>query len=213
MMKSLKNKGSIMIWTLLLGISLTTVFFFFSQRLNANVAAQRETIEHVKAEAFINSYADYIEQLDLANTELKEGDIGFYGIEGTLTNDVLSITGSLDAGEESAEYKFSDEVTIEWNLCSDNKLTDITVEDGGDTTYEHPAGPACASSLPGYDDEVTIMVNDPFKIKAQSGPLHYRITSTTPDTNLEDNVWHLNVELPIGFRKKFSITRTFTPQP
>ena len=188
-----------MIWTLLLGISLTTVFFFFSQRLNANVAAQRETIEHVKAEGFINSYADYVEQLDQATVELKEGGVGFYGIEGTLTNDFQSIGGYLDAGEESLEYEFTDEVNIEWNLCSDNKKADLTVEDGADTTYAHPGGPSCSSSSPGYDDGVVVMVNNPFKIKATGGPFYYRITSTSLGALLQDNVWHLDIQLPAAF--------------
>lgn len=216
MSKMNSSRGSIMIWTLLMGISLATVFFFFSQRLGANAASQRETMEYLTARIFLESYVDYIQTLDPSDLEiLREAPSGisFEGITGTVTNEVENIVDVVDANGESAEYKFADNVDIEWNLCASSFKSDLIVDDAGDATYSHVGPPYCAAELPGYNDETTIDVHIPFKIKSPSAPFQYRITSSTDGQLVFDNKWQLNLELPLGFRKKLTANRIFTPGP
>jgi len=207
-------QGSIMIWTLLMGISLTVVFFFFSQRLNAGVASQRATMEYQNARLLAESYADYLENLTLA--ELKTiktagGTIDFEGIKGTLTNDADAITGSVDAGMESIQYHFTDTVKIQWNLCSQNFESDLIVINGASPLFPHvvPPPPNCGPSTQGYDDETTLAVINPFSLKSNGVPFYYSISSTTPDKSVPSNEWQLKLEIPLGLRKKVTVNRTF----
>ncbi len=216
-MKKLPNsRGSILIWTMLLGLSLATVFFFFSQRLNANASSQRETMEYLNSKIFLESYVDYIQGLnlnDLNSLKAPDGTISFDSgtITGTLTNEVDVIVGSVDALGESANYNFADDVKIEWNLCADNNKSDLTVGDvNAYPPYAHVNNPCTPD---GYDDmKASLGVDDPFKIKSTGAPFQYSITSNTA-TPLLDNKWQLDIEISLGFRKKLTANRIFTPQP
>jgi hypothetical protein len=212
-------KGSIMIWTLLMGISLAVVFFFFSQRLGAGLASQRATMEYQNARLLMESYADYLEHLPLATLETIKTtpttSINFNGITGTLTNDVSEITGVVDAGATSPLYHFADTVAIQWNFCSQNFKTDMILVNGGvETPQLHHAPPSCPPSSANYDDIVaSVAVSDPFSLKSSGAPFYYRITSTTSDKLVTGDKWQLDLEMPLGFRKKVSVSRTFTPAP
>lgn len=212
MSKLTASRGSILIWTLLLGLSLATVFFFFSQRLNAGAASQRETIEYQNARLFFESYIAYLQNLSAADLiALRDDDggkIDFEGITGTLTNEADEITGVVDAGGTSGEYHFDDEVNIDWNSCANNFKTDLVVGDGTDTIFPH-VNNSCPSG--GYDDTKVVDVHDPFKLKSNGAPFAYKIYSTTPDQPVFDNKWQIDLELSLGFRKKLTTSLTFTP--
>jgi hypothetical protein len=205
-------RGSIMIWTLLMGISLAVVFFFFSVRLNASVASQRETMVYLNARLLMDSYADYVETLSLGDLEDMKaaGSIDFNGFTGTLTNDAEEITGTVDAFADSPVYKFTDNISIEWNLCSNNFKADLVLVNGTETLSPHVDNPCTPD---GYDDLITADVAEatPFSFKSNGIPFEYRIKSTTPDQSVPGNEWQLNLEMPLGFRKKITVSRTFTP--
>lgn len=207
------TRGSIMIWTLVMGIALTSVFFFFAQRLGATIANQRSTMEYLNAQAFAESYADYLEHLPLASLQTLKGTLDFNGLTGTLTNELPEITGALDTGQQ-VTFSFADTVKIKWNLCVKNLQADLTVVNGGTiTTYpHHTTGPSCNPLSPGYDDTIEpVILTNPFTLKSLSTPLSYSIVSTTTDQPLLSNEWKLEVEMPVSFGRRVVVKRVFIP--
>ncbi|MBN2306839.1 hypothetical protein JXD20_02540 [Candidatus Peregrinibacteria bacterium] len=210
MRKITESRGSILIWTLLLGISLATVFFFFAQRLNSNVAAQRETIQYQNARLLFESYITYVQSLDSATLAGMRGDINFEGmITGTLTNEAKMITGVLDAGAEAiftANFPnpAADKIKIEWDLCPPDDIEVLELDgsspgigSGGCTVFNYErSGETMAAS---------------FTLSAPAGPTHYRLTAIN-DATLYDSKWQLDIEYPIGFRKKLTTSINFVPE-
>lgn len=201
-----KSRGSILIWTLLLGISLATVFFFFSQRLNSNVAAQRETIQYQNARLYFESYIAYIQSLDavtLATLPDADGNIDFDGISGTLTNKTDEIVGLLDAGDDisyTADLG-AGTLQVEWghNPAEDTDLLEI---DGLlAVSVPTPCGDYCFAVGIGSGS---------FTLSAPAGPIPYRL-SATGDAVLYDTEWQLDLEYSVSFRKKLTTSLTFTP--
>lgn len=209
MSKMIRSRGSIMIWTLLLGISLATVFFFFAQRLGANVASQRKTMEYQNAKVFLESYVAYIEGLDsLSLGAIRDGDpIDLNGITGTVTNEAETITGILDVGDNisyTADVPSSptDKIQIEWDACpADAESLAIS------SIFAGPASGGClgASYEEGADSDASS-----FDLTAFGAPTSYKLTAIN-DAVLYDNKWYLDLEMSLGFRKKFTVHRTFTP--
>jgi len=204
-----ESQGSILIWTLLLGISLATVFFFFSQRLNANVASQRETIQYQNARLYFESYIAYIQSLNSAQLTamriVDDGNISFGGdISGTLTNEVESISGLLDAGA-SVTYKANPgtgNVRVEWDACPSDATEIIEINDVPTT----PTADLCGTT---YDKAITT-TDESIKLKALAGPTSYELTQTG-DAVLYDKKWQLDLELGINFRKKLTTSLIFIP--
>ena len=199
--------GSILIWSVLLGFLLTSVFFFFSVRQRAAITTQRDTAEIMNARTYLESYADYAEKLDAdALNGLKASGIDFDGVHGTVTNESDDITGIADAGA-TIEYKFSGEIFIEWNKCSDNFKGSLILNN---ILYEHDGSAECATNNSGYDDIIgPIPVADPFEIKTLNAPFHYRITARDSLTKLIDNKWRLNIKMDLSYDKKAEIERVF----
>ncbi len=205
------RRGSIMIWTLLLGITLTTVFFFFSQRLNFSAVQQRKTIEYQNAKMFLDSYADYLETLD--SGELKTirdtGAISFEGITGTVTNAVNAITGVLDEGD-TVKYVISlpeltDKITVSWNLCANDEAGRVFLSDD----FDNPITTEC--NVPGVTYEGTAeLTKTPFELSAPMAPVSYKILPLGKAV-LYDNYWTADLEISIGLRKKVKVERIFTP--
>ena len=201
MRKMTESRGSIMIWTLLLGISLATVFFFFSQRLNSNVEAQRETIQYQNARLFFESYVAYIESLDTTTLISLRGDLSFDGITGTLTNEADEIVGRLDMGAE-ATYEVTDgNARIDWNLCPDEEgIMEITpVVSAYDNT--------CTNGYKTY----TQTSDASFTLRALGEPFTYKV-SPVPDAKIYGPKWQLDLEYNAGFRKKLTTSVSFTPE-
>ena len=212
MSKMNKSRGSIMIWTLLMGISLATVFFFFAQRLGANVASQRQTMEHESTKMFFDSYIDYVEGLDSSALEdIRNNVVGMpTGITGTVTNVVDEIMGTLDAGGSISYTAIidnppTDYIKIEWDIC-DPDTTEILEING------LPASPIPPGGCPGMDYEnVLAQTTSPFTLSAPAGPTYYQLTAIESAV-LYDNKWQLNLEINLGFRKKLTTNLTFIPE-
>ncbi len=213
-LKSLNKRGSILIWTVLLGVAMASAFFFISMRLGGMGGIQRESIEYKNQEAYLNSYADYLMSLSPAQLETIKGDLNFdqipdttppeYVITGTLTNNVDEITGALDEGG-SVEYNFSGDINVYWNLCSNNNKENIFIEG---TEYTHHPGSSCPPSTSNYDDVATVTATDPLTISTKNAPINYKITPVAP-TQLIDNVWHLKAKIDLGYGKKIEVERWF----
>lgn len=205
--RSKKPQGSILIWTVLMGISLTTVFFFFSQRLNLGTQAQLKSIEAQNAQLFLDSYVDYLtslspEQLKAAATSLEEE--GYEGITGTLIpKSNPQIKGVLDAGQEETYPIENGWATIEWNLCAK-----------GETGRELEVGPvqdegtsACKAA---YERRAESQPSTPFTLKAGPIPVSYKITPMGPAL-LSTKEWKLDLKLSVNAKKTLSVQRTFSP--
>lgn len=190
-----------MIWTVLLGLSLATVFFFFSQRLSMNALVQRDTIRIQNANALLESYAGYLEGLDTATLEsLRDSGIDYAGITGTVTNVKDEIMGTLDAGE-SKSYSVSDaDAGIDFILCPDELGRPFEV-DGTPT----PSGGTCVTPYDGITAG-----SGTFSISAPSAPVSYKIKPQAGGT-LYDNEWQADLQVTITSRKTITISRTFVP--
>jgi len=214
------KSGSILIWTVLLGVALSSAFFFFAVRLGNSGIMQRAAVEKQGAKAFLESYADYITSLkssDPSALEAMAGDFHFdeiapsqYLINGTLTKELDVITGTLDSGEPIT-FNFSGTINVDWNLCTSNQKGNIEING---IVYEHDdtAGNECSPTSAGYDDPtstVGINVPNPFTIKAVDAPFHFRITSSGAGTQLVDTKWHLNAEIELGYGRKVEVEKTF----
>ena len=187
----------------MLGFVMTSVFFFFIMRQRANIAVQRDTVSILNKKAYLESFADYVENLSAAN--LAKITLPFDGITGTVTNNPKELTGSVEM-EEKKEYKFSGEIYIEWNKCTANMKADLDL-DG--TLYQAKNG-GCNGT---YDDAIgPIAVKDSFTLKALNAPFYYRITAKDDKTTLIDGKWHMDLSIDLGNGKKENIKKSFKPK-
>ncbi len=207
------SRGSIMIWTVMLGLLLTSVFFFFSMRQRMMVAVQRDTAAQQSAKMLMESYADY---LQAHPTEIKYFTGGKYygittinGIFAKLTRYVDFIENSIDEGQTQT-YHFVDpdhsgpfSIYIEWNRSSEGKgdllvndvlykSKDYLVDPGND--YANLIGP--------------ISVSDPFTVKTLNTPFSFKIRGAV-GTQAIDNLWHMELTKDLDYGKTISIKRTF----
>ncbi len=186
--------GSIMIWTVLLGVALTSVFFFFAIRLNMGNIVQRETIKHQNAQAFFDSYVAYL----MANpTEIIDGE--YEGIKVTLTQQVEEIEGYLDAGEQVSYDVQGGNANLMWSLCG--------IEN---SQFEISTSPTITPTdcLPGIDYAYSAEVTGTFNILSITEPTHYILLPTTAPS-LTDNKWHLTAEMELAFMKKVRVDKVF----
>ena len=212
MSKLTSARGSILIWTLLMGISLATVFFYFSQRLNSNMAAQRETIEYQNARLYFESYVAYILSLDHATLETMRGDIDFDNgeITGTLTNAAETLTGVLDSGDSvqfSAAFGgLGDRVKVQWDACPGIDLVELITIDGSEPVFVTGGCDAL-----GYENTADTTLTS-FTLSAPGAPTSYQLTAITyPSAVLYGPEWTLQLEQSIGFRRKLVTNISFTP--
>lgn len=192
------RKGSILIWSLLLGFVLTSVFFFFGMRQRTAIAEQRDTAAILNARAYLESYADYLEK------HPDELDEIFDDIQVSLTQQVNEIEDIADT-DAPVIYYFASNIFVEWNKCSDNLKGDLLLNS---VLYEHDDSPGeeCDVAEEGYDDVIgPISVSDPFTIETLNAPFYFRITGT----GLKDNKWHLDLSKELEYGKKVTVKRTF----
>ncbi len=196
----INHRGSILIWTVLLGVVLTSVFFFFAMRLRANTATQRDTIAYQSAKAYLESYADYLQVHPV------DPPPSLAGISGSLTKQADSIEGVLDSGETKT-YTLSElgDVKVEWDKCG-------TPAENGNLDASPSATGLCASGA-SYDRYALVSASMPtlqFSIKSVDAPFHYKITPNSPlSAKLVDNFWHLNLRSDLEYGKKVEIQREF----
>jgi hypothetical protein len=199
------KSGSILIWTVLFGFLLTSVFFFYIMRQRAMIAVQQDTAQILNARTYLTSYADYVQKLDDTGLNtLKSSGVDFDGIKGTVTNELSEITGVADS-EVPMTYKFSGAIFIAWNKCANPAKGDLLVND---ILYAHGSTGGCPSSQ--YDDVVgPISVTSPFVIKTLNAPFYYKITAQDSTTKLLDNKWYMDLKIDLDYGKKVTIKRTF----
>jgi hypothetical protein len=199
-----KKGGSIMIWTVMLGLLLTSVFFFFSMRQRMMLSVQRDTAAMQNAKLFLESYADYLEKLCKGGgcaSDPKTVDSD--GTKGSVTQKVDSIENLVDFGQgQEQDYIFGGSIYVSWNRCSDAMKGDLLVNE---VLYKHQAPTTCKD----YDDLIgPINVTSPFTIRTQSAPLYFKIKAAA-GTQLIDNQWHLELSKDLDYGNKVTIQRTF----
>ncbi len=187
------NKGSIMIWTVLLGVLLTTVFFFTATRLQFNASVQRETIAIQNQRAYLESFVEYA----------KSKGPGVYNFEGmniTISDQVDTIEGFLDIGD-IVQFTFIDDVTVCWNQGTENG--DIIINDD-----PKGAGVPCSNSG-SYSSTVAISDGVPLKLQTLQAPLHYYVESNPVGTQLIDVKKHLTATASLEYGKEIRIEEIF----
>ncbi|MBN2095770.1 hypothetical protein JW752_00010 [Candidatus Peregrinibacteria bacterium] len=197
MKKTANIKGSILIWCVMLGFLLTSVFFFFAFGQRKNIEEQRKTVDILNARMYLESLADYFQKYP------GEKNTTYDNVRTVLTQNVQSIEGVADVGiEGAAEYQFSGPIFVEWNRCASNLKGDLVVNG---VVYKHDAGDEC--DITGEYDDVAgpISVTSPFKIETLNRPFFFRINGD----NLKDNEWHLTLTTDIGYGKEIRVERTF----
>ena len=213
MMKSVDSKGSILIWTVTLGLALTSVFIFMAVRLGQLGAAQRDTMEYKAAKAYLESFAAYLKESYITQPIPLALD---YSAENppfeipsnlvlSLTQEVDAITGFVDSGD-SREYTINEEVNVEYNSCNE-----AVVEEAGEITT-NPSGTAnagyCALSQE-YDNRITITPTGTLTITSVGAPTHFRIRPTTEGNKLTDNLWHLDAAMELNNGRTLEVSEEF----
>ena len=190
------------------GFLLTSVFFFFVMRQRSAMSLQRDTAEISAAKDFINSYADYIEKMNLSSlTTLESTGINYNSITGTVTRKVNEIVGIADSGADPVSYNFGGSIFVEWNKCSQNMKGDIVING---IRYPHDTSSECLSSNTGYDDIIgPITVSNPFTVQTMNTPLYFKITSQDSLTVLLDNKWTLDIKTTLDYGKVIEVKRSF----
>ena len=199
-----KPKGSILIWTVLLGIALTTIFFFFSQRLNLNTALQRKTMEAQNAELYLDSYANYLASLTFEELKQVAGQIeDGNGLTGTLSNSSKQIKGVVDVGETVTYQVSNGKAKVEWGLCSKN-------EAGRPFLVEPIETVTPTNCQTAYDQSAETPPSTSFTLKSEVAPVSYKITPMG-DAIVYDKTWKMELELIVNPKKTLNLVRSFTP--
>lgn len=194
-------KGSILIWTVLLSISLTTVFFFFSQRLNMSAMVQRRTIEEQNAKVFLQSYADYVQSLTFNQLVEMAGPIEQDDLTGVLSNAVGQIKGGVDAGQSLTYFVAQGKAKVEWGFCAgDEAGRPFEVTPSDNQKSENCSG--------GYDQSAE--VQNSFTLTAAQVPVSYRIIPLEGAV-LYGQTWQLELHQPLA-KKTLDLVKNFTPK-
>jgi hypothetical protein len=202
------SKGSILIWTVMLGLLLTSVFFFFSMRQRTMVAVQRDTAAQQSTKMFLESYADYLQKHPTEIVEVAGGK--YYGkptIDSTytkLTKKVDSIESSVDSGlGQEQGYDFTGSIYVEWNRCSEGQ-GDLLVNDVLYKSQDYQITPCKEyAAMIG-----PISVSGAFTVKTLNTPFFFRIKGAA-GTQVSDSQWHMELTKDLDYGKKVTIDRIF----
>jgi len=198
-----KPKGSILIWTVLLGVTLTTVFFFFSQRLNLNSALQRKSLEISAQKEFIKSYANYLESLDQATLLAMPKQIEFEGITGSLSNEISEIKGMTDVNDTLVFNVTNGQAQVEFNFCGkQEKGRALEITNTESLTIDE-----CGNAA--YDGLAVTKANSNFELSSGNAPVSYRITPFDETAILESKKWRLELDLEQSGENPIRIYREF----
>ena len=213
------RRGSILIWTVLLGFMLTSIVFFFSVRLRDNSGLERDTMFYKNQKTYLESYVNYLESLDDTELDGLKGTLDFDGIKGILDNEFFEVEGFLDSGD-SVTYEFvsapalaaTTSITIEWNLCSENHNGNLVLTHA-DGTGIHYSGSSTTCDEE-YKNKInsninTSDTNKSFTIQALDSPFYYKINSTDGTTKIIDKKWHITAYIDGGYGKKIKIEEVF----
>jgi hypothetical protein len=192
-------RGSIMIWTVMLGLLLTSVFFFFSMRQRAMLNVQRDTTTIQNAKLFLESYADYFEAHPSSSPTFIDS------VTGSMTKNVDAIENAVDFGNEQ-EYAFTGAISfyVEWNRCSEAK-GDLLINEILYKSADHSTASPCKE----YGNSVgPISATTSLKIETLNTPFFFRIKPAS-GSQLVDNRWHLELTKDLDYGKKITVKRTF----
>lgn len=191
-----KPSGSILVWTVALGMIMTSVFLFMAIRLSKTNGLKRETLDFLQQKAYAQSYVGYLKQLEtqeLEGVRDSESGIDYDGITGVLTNEVEEIKGYLDHGQ-SITLPIDGGRIIEWNEC----VQGILKEQGelvSSPDFSSHFVDGCSDDPPdSYDQTGIVHGNDTFTLTSIGEPTHYRITS---NGSFFSDQWNLNVEVKL----------------
>lgn len=207
-MKKIKhNAGTLMIWTVLFGLLLSSVYFSVATR---GMRVYGDLVEAQKTkdrQDYLESYAEVLMGLDLPTLEnLSSIDLPGEGISGTLTNLVSAITGILDHGE-SDSFNLNEPILIQWNQCNLNEKGDLLLN--GETLEYHRGN---CSENQNYADTISLTPTGTLTLHAITEPFHYQIVSEA-DNTLRDKKWHLSLSLRSSQGgKTLNLEKTFTPE-
>jgi hypothetical protein len=215
-----KPAGSILIWTVMLGVMLTSVFFFFFTQLQAGSAIQRKTIDYQNKKGYLESYVNYIQNLSEANLSgitdinLKEVVETSEGIteeittvRGSLAKKVIALEGFLDHEESKTHIGLPNEIfELNWNACENEYRGVLLINND---QLEKPAG-ICAGQS--YADQLQLTLADnSLTLKAVTAPLRYQIKAISGE-NLPDDKWHLKLSIPLNTKETIDREKTFMPK-
>lgn len=186
---------------------MTSVFLFMALRLNRNVSLRRASLEYFQAESYMESYIDYVKDLDLIElNQLKSMGIDHDGMSGTVTNEVGQLTGVLDH-DQSLTLPISEELIVHWNQCVQN----IVKENGeivSAPAFESTSTDGCSEDPPEkYDQTGIINENGSFTLTSTAEPTRYKITSADPP--FESNQWTLYLELKLDTGRVIRLEETW----
>ena len=206
--------GRILIWSLMLGFILTSVFFFFIMRQRANIAVQRDTVKILNQKAYLESFADYVMSLDPTKKDGKAAldklkIVNFDGITGTVTNESTSITGIADLGAPPTQHDMGSakNIIIEWNKCNANMNGDLYVNN---TLYKSGTGDCKNKEYKDIAGPIKIQTGSPkISIKAGSAPFYYRLTSKSGKMALADGKWQMDLQISLVYGKTARIKKNF----
>lgn len=191
------QRGSILIWTVSIGLALSTAFFFLATRLGLARDTQQESVLYFSQRAYLETYVDY-----LAGQSPYAQDIDFDGISGRVEKGD-TIEGVLDINGSSPDYDLTGDlgtVTVSWNTCDESG--DLLING---ILHTHSSGPCTAGA---YDDSFNLLLPLPasLQLTAASSPLHYRIARSGPD-KLVNARWQIHASIPLKYGKKITIKR------
>ncbi len=212
MIKTLNSKGSILIWTVLLGVLLATAFLFFSLRFGDGKALQRLAMDQANQKAYVESYSNYIQALPEADLMALEGELSFDEgqIVGQLTNNVEALEGVLDAGQQKTFEGVAGGIVIRFNLCGPSGdpiefgTLDIDQVTGFGSSDQCGLGG-------GYDNFITSTVSSPFNLTATNAPLHYRVEWLDTEAGFDGEQCTLQLVSGFGNRNRVEVEEVFVP--
>ena len=198
---SKKPQGSILIWTVVLGVTFMTVFFFFSQRLNLRAALQHKSIEIQNARDFLESYANYLESLTPEALELIPEEEE--GITIKLSNGSTEFKGMVDANDSKTFEVKNGQAKIEFNFCGNQEKGRVLELAGVEaSTTGH-----CGNKS--YDGLAISEPDSDFTLKTGNAPISYRITPLDQGASLVSDQWKMHLILEIPGQEPLRIEREF----
>lgn len=199
----------------MLGLLMTTVFFYAAIRFSNLKEKQEETIEHKSQKAFFDSYIDYLNaNPSEIDDETEENEDGITNIDITLTQIVNEITGVVDSYGEATQVTYADisgdaneeiKVRVEYNLCENNGQTEFANIKTDPAYTMSPTAQSCTSFDYSNYALVTLAKDDDLVLTSLDVPFHYKITGT----DLKDTKWHLDAGMRFGFNKRLKYNAVF----
>lgn len=197
-----------MIWSVMLGFVLTSVFFFFGIRQRMTIQVQRDTAEILNAKAYLEAYADYLENETRQNP--REFKREFDGIQGVVTQKLTEIEGAVDFGE-SKVYTFNADIFVAWNLCKDGKASEQGDLKLNKVIYDkNTNATGCQNNKKFNNVAGPISINSQTQLNLQTlnHPFHYQLTEKNGKT-LTDNQWHMELKKALDYGREVTVRRVF----